>query len=257
MKDFPPFTVLYADDEHANRLVFTQSLKHRYRIETVADGPAALERLARDPAVAVLVTDQRMPGMSGTELLRRARELQPATQRIMLTAYEDPKPILEVLNTGLAMHYLLKPWVREELEAALAGAVEQYRLRRDQVEPGKPEERSTMVEGIAAGAFRDLEEPLNVLSASLDSLRRHAELAAELGRLVEKGELPDLQASGSSISRMFKELPQLVEEIRQSAGMIRALNENVESVLGRRDEGRGEDPVADPERAVRVPRKDG
>lgn len=250
MTDLQPLTVLYADDEHANRVVFTQTFKHRFRVETVADGAAALERLARDPAVAVLVADQRMPGMSGTELLRRAREAHPTTQRIMVTAYEDPKPILEVLNSGLAIRYILKPWVREEVEAALAGALELHRLRKDKIELEMrffQGERFTTLGSIAAGVFHDLKQPLTVLSASLDLLRRYADLARELGARVERGEIPDIEASGMTLSLMAKDLPELAEDTHHSTRLMRSLNDSARSFLGQRDES----SIGHPDAAVR------
>src|SRR6476659_1984512 len=96
--------VLYVDDERANRIVFEQSFNKKFRIKSVDSGEAALAVIAEEP-VAVLVTDQRMPGMSGDELLVRFKSLSPDTIRIVVTAYSDLDPILRAVNEGLVVRY--------------------------------------------------------------------------------------------------------------------------------------------------------
>src|SRR5262245_28140743 len=106
--------VLYVDDEHANRVVFEQSLKSEFRIKTVEDAKSALEVLDHHE-VAVLVSDIRMPEVDGLELLRRAKERHPNAIRMVITAYSDIDPILRAINEGLVARYIVKPWDREEL----------------------------------------------------------------------------------------------------------------------------------------------
>src|SRR5579862_2210737 len=89
--------VLFVDDELGNRVVFEQSLISEFAIRTVPDGPSAL-RLLDEFDVAVLVTDMRMPTMSGDDLLRIAKEKYPRTVRIVVTAYTDVDPILRAIN---------------------------------------------------------------------------------------------------------------------------------------------------------------
>ena len=73
-------------------------------------GPeAALELLAREP-VALVISDQRMPGMSGTELLARCRELAPETVRVLLTAFTDADALMQSINAANIYHFILKPW---------------------------------------------------------------------------------------------------------------------------------------------------
>lgn len=120
--------VLYVDDELSNRMLFEQNFKSKFRLEVVENANAALKRLG-ETTVAVLITDQRMPGLSGMELLERARALHPNTQRVIITAFEDPIPMLEALNGGLAARYLVKPWTREEVDSVIAGCLEMFLLR--------------------------------------------------------------------------------------------------------------------------------
>ena len=81
--------------------------------------------MKRQP-VAVLLTDQRMPQMSGHELLERVREEHPETTRIVMTAFGQLEPILQAVNEGLVARYILKPWKRDELETVIDWAFSAY-----------------------------------------------------------------------------------------------------------------------------------
>jgi len=122
--------VLYVDDERANRIVFEQSLGTDFRIKAVADGHSALAILDEQD-VAVLVTDMRMPGMNGEELLRIAKERKPQTFRVVVTAYADVDPILRAINEGLVARYIIKPWIRAELVQVLRWATEAWTFTRN------------------------------------------------------------------------------------------------------------------------------
>src|SRR5262245_12988270 len=111
--------VLYVDDERPNRIVFERSFAGKFRIKAVHDGQQGLDVLASGEEVAVLLTDQRMPLMSGDDLLRRVKRDHPDVVRMVITAYADVEPILAAINEGLVARYIVKPWDREELEQLL------------------------------------------------------------------------------------------------------------------------------------------
>src|SRR4051812_47722945 len=100
-----------------------------FRITCVSDGHAALAILDEQD-VAVLVTDMRMPGMNGEELLRIAKERKPQTFRVVVTAYADVDPILRAINEGLVARYIIKPWIRAELVQVLRWATEAWTFTR-------------------------------------------------------------------------------------------------------------------------------
>ena len=106
--------VLYVDDERPNRIVFEQAFGRQFNLKAVGDGQAALELLAAND-VAIVVTDMRMPGMSGDELLRIVKDRWPSTIRVVITAFSDIEPILTAINEGLVARYLVKPWERAEV----------------------------------------------------------------------------------------------------------------------------------------------
>jgi len=97
---------------------------------TADSGAAALELLDRADA-SVIVADQRMPSMSGTELLARSMEIRPDAVRIVLTGYTDVSALIEAVNSSRIYRYITKPWEDDELRLALKRAVEVFHLARE------------------------------------------------------------------------------------------------------------------------------
>ena len=93
-------------------------------------GPAALELLAKE-RVAVIITDYRMPGMTGVELLRRSQEGQPDALRIVLTAYTDVDSLMDAINTGRIYHFIPKPWDPQQLLVVVRRAAERWALGQE------------------------------------------------------------------------------------------------------------------------------
>jgi DNA-binding NtrC family response regulator len=114
--------VLFVDDEP--RVLTTMRMLFRAHYETyfAESGVQALELLRKQP-VDVVVSDQRMPGMSGIELLRAARELNPNAMRILLTGYSDLNAIIGSINEGEIFRFVNKPWSNEDLSTTVARAV--------------------------------------------------------------------------------------------------------------------------------------
>ncbi len=110
--------IVAVDDEPAVLAAVSRDLRtrfgERYRILRASSGPEALELLRevrrRGDQVALLIADQRMPGMPGTEYLVQARELVPDAKRVLLTAYADTEAAIEAINSVSLDYYLLKPW---------------------------------------------------------------------------------------------------------------------------------------------------
>ncbi|MBI5558833.1 MAG: response regulator [Deltaproteobacteria bacterium] len=123
--------ILYVDDEKPNLINFTVSMQRHFLIFTAASGVEALAVFKDNPDISVVVADQRMPGMTGVELLSRIREQDPDVVRIILTAYTEIKDILDSINRGKIYHYLVKPWDEGELLQLLRKAGETYLLTRE------------------------------------------------------------------------------------------------------------------------------
>lgn len=107
-------TVLCVDDEQFVVASLARLLRHDYNVLTATSGEDALA-LVQHHKVDVLVSDQRMPGMKGVDLLRRVKDASPATMRILLTGYADLNAIVDSVNEGEVFRYITKPWKNEVL----------------------------------------------------------------------------------------------------------------------------------------------
>ncbi|MDO3377418.1 HD-GYP domain-containing protein [Geoalkalibacter halelectricus] len=121
-------TVLFVDDEPNVRAAMQRLFAESdLNVALAADGREALSLICAQP-VAVVVADYRMPGMSGTELLERVRDLSPETVRVMLTGYAELQTALDAINLGEVFRFVLKPWENEHLRAVVEEALARYRL---------------------------------------------------------------------------------------------------------------------------------
>ena len=119
--------VLFVDDEPRVLTTMRMLFRAHYEVFFAEGGPQALELLKKQP-VDVIVSDQRMPGMSGIELLRAARELNPNAMRILLTGYSDLNAIIGSINEGEIFRFVNKPWSNEDLSTTVARAVTAARV---------------------------------------------------------------------------------------------------------------------------------
>ncbi len=127
-------TVLFVDDER-NILISLKALfRGRYRILLANSGTEAIEILKRE-RIHVLVSDQRMPGMEGVELLRQAKLLSPSTLRLLLTGYADLKAIVDSINEGEVFRFINKPWDNDALRALVDLAMRASLDSGDKAEP--------------------------------------------------------------------------------------------------------------------------
>jgi len=120
--------LLVVDDEPQVLALVPQLFRDDFPVVSAPDGPTALARLA-ECEVGVVIADQRMPGMSGTELLARVARDHPDAGRILLTAYADVDNLLEAINVGHVHQFVTKPWDNRELAVIGRRAMETYRLR--------------------------------------------------------------------------------------------------------------------------------
>ncbi len=123
-------TLLVVDDEPDVLDILLRMFQRRYRVLTAASGREALEILRKQP-VDVLITDQRMPEMSGIELVTAARADGIDLTALLLTGYTDPEDIIAAINQGQVYRYITKPWDVNDLLITVKNAVEFTQLRRD------------------------------------------------------------------------------------------------------------------------------
>lgn len=124
----PKPRVLCVDDEPMVLEGLKLHLRTRFEVQTASGGEQALEALKYDGPFAVVISDMRMPGMNGAELLAQARELCPDTVRMLLTGYSDVDAAVAAVNQGQIFRFLSKPCPPPLMFQAVSAAVEQHRL---------------------------------------------------------------------------------------------------------------------------------
>jgi DNA-binding NtrC family response regulator len=117
--------ILLVDDEPEILFSLRGLLRREFDVHTAESGAEALEVLKQQP-VHVLMTDQRMPNMTGVELLKRAHGECPEAIRIVFTGYADIKAVIDAVNRGQIYRYLTKPWDPDELAEVLREACAQH-----------------------------------------------------------------------------------------------------------------------------------
>ncbi len=123
------YKILIVDDEPANLRTLARLFRDTYEVLTAESGDDALALLDKHD-VALLITDQRMPGMTGIELLKKTVPLRPRMVRIILTGYTDVDALVEAINCGQVYRYVAKPWDNEELRLTVRRALEHYETSR-------------------------------------------------------------------------------------------------------------------------------
>jgi|CXWL01.1.fsa_nt_gi response regulator RpfG family c-di-GMP phosphodiesterase len=174
--------ILIVDDELANLRLLERLFGDSHEIITATSGVEALEILTLFDA-AVIITDQRMPGMTGIEFLKKAAELRPHTVRIILTGYTDVSDLVEAINSSVVYKYITKPWVNTDLVQTVNRAVEHYGATKNQhlmsLENERLEKRlKVTVEGFINGMREMISYKNSALAEHCRRTSHHAKLIA-------------------------------------------------------------------------------
>jgi response regulator RpfG family c-di-GMP phosphodiesterase len=108
------YKILAVDDEAANVRMLERVFRTQFDVVTAMSGAEALELLALHD-IALIISDQRMPEMTGVEFLKRAAEMRPRCVRFILTGYTDANDLADALNSNVIYRYITKPWIAEDL----------------------------------------------------------------------------------------------------------------------------------------------
>lgn len=233
--------VLYVDDEPGNLLPFTLQFRDEFEIMTAANGREAMEVLATTP-VAVLLTDHRMPELTGVDLCEQVRDRWPHVLRILVTAYSDQQVAIDAINRGGVLRYITKPWnvesVRQILRESVARAslertVRKLRLAIMDKERllGQTAVRARLIHDLAQANvsvahccdnLERLETPLRE-TLTTDTYETYREEVGELRRYVNYlDELHDRTPPQVSFARPALEQHDLTELLRTVARLVRS-----------------------------------
>jgi response regulator RpfG family c-di-GMP phosphodiesterase len=122
--------ILYVDDEENNLLSFKANFRFKYNVNIAISAEDAMKILETKP-VEIIITDQRMPNITGIEFLEKVIEIHPDPIRILLTGYADMNAVIDAVNKGKIYHYLSKPWNEEELDLTISRAFEVYEKNKE------------------------------------------------------------------------------------------------------------------------------
>jgi PAS domain S-box-containing protein len=122
--------ILYVDDYTPNLELFRANLQKYYEIRCAQSAKEAIDILKKNK-IQVLVADQRMPDMTGVELMKIASEKFPDVMRIILSAYDDSRAIIDAINKGKIQGYLLKSYAADEIRITIQHALETWKLREE------------------------------------------------------------------------------------------------------------------------------
>ena len=126
------FRILFVDDEEQNLITFKATFRRDYEIYTAKSGKEGLEILAKQ-MIDLVITDQRMPQMTGVEFLERIDADYPHVIRMLLTGYSDIDAVIEAINTGRIFRYITKPWDERELKMTIENARQLHGLQRENI----------------------------------------------------------------------------------------------------------------------------
>jgi two-component system NtrC family sensor kinase len=170
--------VLFVDDEEPNLVVFEAVCGDEFPVLTASSGAAGLE-LMKKHEIGVVLTDQRMPGMTGIELLEKVENEYPDAIRLLITAYSDLQAAEDAINRGHVRRYMRKPWEPETLRAELRDAIDLYTLntRVKELEQRLLDtERAYSLSVVASGLADEMRNPvgwirnnLTVIETSVDA----------------------------------------------------------------------------------------
>ncbi|WP_457981643.1 response regulator [Ectopseudomonas composti] len=231
-----PVRILFVDDEERILRSLAMQFRRHYEVLTESDPLRALQRL-REEHIHVLVSDQRMPQMSGAQLLAEAREIAPNTLRILLTGYSDLDAAVDALNNGGIFRYLTKPWDPQEMAFTLRQAAE---LAVRQVQPLQSVASEKLSAPLSVLLLDDEPDTLGVVGefcvAGGHRLLRARNLAEAMLQLNNESVdilVSDLKLAGDDTAPLLKTLAQahprllslVVTPFQDTQALLRLVNE--------------------------------
>ncbi|HEY9624164.1 MAG TPA: SpoIIE family protein phosphatase [Crinalium sp.] len=162
--------LMVVDDETDNLDLLYRTFRRDFLVFKAESALKALQLLDQEEEMAIIISDQRMPKMSGTEFLSRAAERFPDTIRILLTGYTDVEDLVGAINTGKVFKYITKPWNPDELKTTVQQAADTYRVLKQRTnELHRALKRESLLNAIT-GAIRESLDYNSMLQTIVETL---------------------------------------------------------------------------------------
>jgi len=218
--------ILIVDDEKDNLEALRRMLRGQYDV-TIVESPIEALKLVQSQLFHVIVSDQRMPEMTGVELLEKAKKLSPLSTRILLTGYTDIDSVIDAINRGQIYRYVSKPWEPEDFKMTLRQANEAFSLKKELQEKNASLEKAlkelTLLDRAKSRFLslvsHELNTPLTVMNSFIDLISE------------SKKELPaDFAKAMGSIQGASRRLGEIVKEVVDYVRLETDSNLNRENV---------------------------
>ncbi len=220
--------VLYIDDEVQNLNLFKACFRHDFDIflaKSALEGVGHLEK----HDIQVIVSDQKMPGITGVQFFESILEKYPEPMRILLTAYTDVEALIDAINKGQIFRYLRKPWEEEDLRMTIRSAYQIYSANRELLEKNiELQKKNDELNRFVYSASHDLKAPLGSIQGILDLSKMEGEEAnaSEYLSLIERS-VKQLEVFIHNIIQYYKNT-QLKEQLSE-IDFEKIVNEILES----------------------------
>ncbi|WP_071518224.1 SpoIIE family protein phosphatase [Geitlerinema sp. PCC 9228] len=162
--------LLIVDDETYNLDLLYRTFRREFRVYKAESAIAALQVLDEEGEMGVIISDQRMPEMNGTEFLSKTVERFPDTIRILLTGYTDVEDLVEAINSGQVFKYITKPWNPEELKSIVQQAAETYQVLKQRTNTLRRALRRESVFNQVMSAIRESLDYSSMLQTIVETL---------------------------------------------------------------------------------------
>ncbi len=183
--------ILVVDDEPDNLDLLYRTFHRDYKVLRANSGPEALELLAEEGEVAVIISDQRMPLMSGTEFLSLTASQYPDTIRIILTGYTDVEDLVEAINSGKVFKYVTKPWEAEDLKAVVKQATDTHNVLKSRTEELRRALRQESLLYAVTNTIRSAPNYRDMLQRIVETVGQMFEVSCCLLRPFQEGQMID------------------------------------------------------------------
>jgi len=183
--------ILVVDDEPDNLDLLYRTFYRDYKVLRANSGPAALDLLAQEGEIAVIISDQRMPMMSGTEFLSLTATQYPDIIRIILTGYTDVEDLVEAINAGKVFKYVTKPWEAEELKAVVRQALDTHNVLKARTRELTRTLRQESLLNTVTNTIRSALDYRQILQAIVDTVGHMLEVDVCLLRPFQDEQLAD------------------------------------------------------------------
>ena len=181
--------LMVVDDEPDNLDLLYSTFRRDFRVFKADGAMKALELLDTHGEMAVIISDQRMPLMNGTEFLSKTVERFPETIRILLTGYTDVEDLVEAINSGKVFKYITKPWNPENLKAVVQQAADTYRVLKQRTNELRRALRREELFNVVTTAIRESLDYSSMLQTIVTTIGRTFEATSCILRPVDGNQL--------------------------------------------------------------------